>query len=438
MKRGILLALGLFCFWSAPAAAQTDFVNYLITVTGGKHDQHNLTVCVPMLVHQRYGKLTLARMEAPNYKPFGVGQLTPAGILNEGPVKENFVRRELHFVVPVLKAGQTLTFVCAVDNLSRPQSPKETFAWEDTKGQHADLIFARRPVMRYMYQGYDDSAPDKRNRTYKVFHHLFDPEGQKLVTNGGYTSDNVTDPKKLLYPHHRGVQYGFNKCLFGPDFKTRADTWHCQKDDHQAHEGFVQVEAGPFIGRHRVAIAWHGPGKVVFAKEERELTVYHLPGGTLLEFVSRLKPADGPVKLDGDPQHAGFQFRAHNDVAAKTAKRTYYLRPDGQGQPGQTRNWEPKSKKGPVDLPWNAMSFVLDDQRYTACYLNNPRNPGEQRYSERDYGRFGCYFVHDLTKEKPLVVNYRIWLQKGEMTADGARALSQAFIDPPKVAARVH
>ncbi len=438
MKRVVLPALLMLAGLPAAAPAQTDFITYLITVTGGKHDQHNLPVSVPLTLPQRYGKLTLARLEAPNYKPFGLGQLTAPSILNEAAaVEKGQVRREVHFVVPLLKAGQTLNLFCAVDNLARPQPPQETFVWKDTKGRHADLFFANRPVLRYMYQAYDDSTPDQRNQTYKVFHHLFDPSGQRLVTNGGYTDENITDPKKLLYPHHRGVQFGFSRCSYGPDFQKKADTWGCQKD-HQAHAGFLGVEAGPVLGRHRVAVAWHGPEKEVFAKEERELTVYRVPGGTLLEFAARMVPADGPVKLDGDPQHAGFHFRAHNDVAEKTAKQTYYLRPDGQGQPGQTRNWEPKSKKGPADLPWNAMSFVLGDQRYTACYLNHPRNPGEQRYSERDYGRFGCYFVYVLTKERPLVVNYRLWLQEGEITGDAAEALSQAFVAPPKVTARIH
>jgi hypothetical protein len=162
------------------------------------------------------------------------------------------------------------------------------------------------------------------------------------------------------------------------------------------------------------------------------MTVYGIDGGTLLEFASRLKTTDGKVRLDGDPQHAGFQFRAANAVADKTAKQTYYLRPDGKGKPGETRNWDPKNK-GPVNLPWDAMSFVLDGQRYAVAYIDHPNNPGEKRYSERDYGRFGCYFEYDLTPENPLVIHHRIWLQRGEMTGDQVQALSMNFTTPPRV-----
>jgi len=56
------------------------------------------------------------------------------------------------------------------------------------------------------------------------------------------------------------------------------------------------------------------------------------------------------MKLDGDPQHAGFQFRAHNDVATKTAAQTYFLHPDGKGEMGKERNWP--QDKTLVDLPY--------------------------------------------------------------------------------------
>jgi len=179
-------------------------------------------------------------------------------------------------------------------------------------------------------------------------------------------------------------------------------------------------------------IGWYGESDKSFAEEERELTVYNVAGGRLVEFASRLKTTGGKIRVDGDPQHAGFQFRAANDVD-KTKKQTYFLHPDGKGKLGETRNWDPKTKEGPVNLPWYAMSFVLDDQRYTICYLNHPSNPKDTRFSERDYGRFGGYFTQDITEDRPLVVTYRLWLQTGEMTAEQASALRTAFASPPKI-----
>jgi hypothetical protein len=193
---------------------------------------------------------------------------------------------------------------------------------------------------------------------------------------------------------------------------------------------------GQVLGRHRITIGWHGKDKRVFAEEVRELTVYNVPGGQLVEFASRLNTAAGPVKLDGDPQHAGVQFRADNEVFAKTSDQTIFVRPDGVGKPGETRNWEPGTRKGPVNLPWNAMSFVLKSKRYTVAYLDHPKNPKEARFSEREYGRFGSYFECTLEKHKPLTVNYRFWLQDGLMKPEEVATLSTNFIVPVEVTAK--
>jgi hypothetical protein len=195
--------------------------------------------------------------------------------------------------------------------------------------------------------------------------------------------------------------------------------------------------SGVLVGRHRVAIDWHGEKKEVFAREQRELAAYNLGSdgqGLLIDFSSRLTAVAGPVKLDGDPQHAGFQFRAAQEVAEKTKSQTYYVRPDGVGKPGQTRNWP--GDKHQVNLPWKAMSFVVGGQRYTVAYLDHPANPKESRWSERDYGRFGCYFEYELTSEKPLEIRYRLWIQPGEMTVAEVARLSADFAEPVEVSVK--
>jgi hypothetical protein len=187
------------------------------------------------------------------------------------------------------------------------------------------------------------------------------------------------------------------------------------------------------FGLHRLNVSWHGQDGGKFADEERELAFFPMKNGLLVDFRSRLTTdiADG-VKLDGDPQHAGFHFRA-NSAMEKDTKDTYFLRPDGKGEMGQEKNWDPKTKKGPVNLPWDAMSFVLEGKRYTVLYLDHPDNPKEARQSERCYGRIGTYFEYKLTPQKPLFVRYRLWIQDGEMTVEQCEALSRAFTEPVKV-----
>lgn len=382
-------------------------------------DNASVPVCVPVSVSNDKTAAPFASVAFGDEKLFG--QLLDPSVGSRGKAKPGETLRDLCFLVPADKWNPKAAV--AIDGfLDKAPPTGHGFVWKNGD-DFDDLVTPRRPVLRYMHRKYDPSSPDARNKSYKVFHHVWDPEGKRFVTNGGQTNEDVADPKKLLFPHHRGLMFGFNRISYGA--KKTADTWHCTGDAHIEHVKTLEQVGGPIVARHRVLLTWHGPKNEVFAEEEREITVFNLPQGTMIEFATRLKSKVGKVRLDGDPQHAGFQFRAHNDVAEKTAKHTYYLRPDGKGELGQTRNWP--ADKGHVNLPWSVLSFVLGDQRYSVAYLDHPTNPGEKRHSERDYGRFGCYFEYDLAEDRPLVLHHRIWLVKGELTKEQVELQQRAF-----------
>jgi hypothetical protein len=308
-------------------------------------------------------------------------------------------------------------------------SQADGFEWQDESGKHLTLLYDGNPALRYMYEALDDSTKERREETMKPYHHVWCPDGESLLTKG----------PGGLFPHHRGLFYGFNKITYGEG--QQADTWHNRQGEWQSHEQELDRQTSGDSASHKVAIDWHGRDGKVFAHEERSLAIKRgeLDGveGWQIDFASTLAPAEEfeAVHLDGDPQHAGFQFRASQEVPDKTAKQTYYLRPDGKGKEGETRNWDhtkpdaPGNKKS-ENLPWNALSFVLGDQRYTVVYLDHPHNPKPSRYSERDYGRFGSYFVADATKEKPVKVKYELWIQPGEMTVQQCEQLYNRFIEP--------
>jgi hypothetical protein len=109
------------------------------------------------------------------------------------------------------------------------------------------------------------------------------------------------------------------------------------------------------------------------------------------------------------------------------------VRTDGKGAVGETRNWDVNSRNAELNAqcenrPWLAMSVVIGGNRYTVLYIDHPNNPKPARYSERDYGRFGSYFVADVTQEKPLDVKYRVWVQEGEMTVEECAAKQREFV----------
>lgn len=337
--------------------------------------------------------------------------------------------RELHFVVPELKAGTS--FTCAINfPVSFSDELKAIgYRWSDDGEFATDLKYhverkdSSLSTLRYVHPKLDDTDAKTREATYKPFHHVYSPNGERIVTKGPGGQ----------FTHHRGLYFGFNRITYGED-KLTCDVWHCKAPAYQRHEDVLSTEEGLVLGRHRVQIAWHGTKGEKFAEEHRELTSFNAGKNQFIEFASVVRTTGGNIRLDGDPQHAGFHFRADNEVAEKTKSQTYYLRPDGKGKPGETRNWDAKSRNPlAVNEPWKVLSFVLGGVRYSALYLDHPNNPKEARSSERDYGRFGSYFEYDITPEKPLKVNYRVILKEGEFTPEEAVRLSNDFVHPPKV-----
>jgi hypothetical protein len=370
-----------------------------------------------------------APLPAGDVKAYNVVELpdgrTAAAQVTAAPLLAEARERTLVFILPTAEAGAATAVKPGV--ITHVKAPP-AFRFVEKKGEHVDLVFDGRKVLRYMNAPRDGSSKDAHELTFKPFHHVFDPAtGETLLTNGaGLAAD-----KSLTFPHHRGLFYAFNKISYGD--QKDVDTWHGRRGEYTLHKAMLAEEAGPVLGRHTAALAWHGRDGKPFADEKRELTAYNVPGGTLIDFASVLTTTLPKVRLDGDPQHAGFHFRAAMEVAKTGKQNTYYLRPDGKGKVGETRNWDPKTKQGPVNLPWDAMSFVVGGKRYTVLRMNHPDNLGEARGSERDYGRFGDYFEYDLTPEKPLRVKYRVWVQEGEMTVEQCAAMHKGFADPPKV-----
>ncbi len=340
-----------------------------------------------------------------------VGQVLPAGL----NISAKDGEKEVVFVAAKLNKG---------DNSVTIGAPTTTdaagFKWQKNDNSTLDLLFADKKMFHYQFAKLDEKDVKTREATYKPYHMVYDSKGEGFITKGPGGK----------FTHHRGIYYGFAKCSYaGADGKVfKADTWHCHGKAYQSHEEFLSEIAGLICARTTVKINWHGQEGEVFATEIRELSFYFVNGVKVVDFASSLSSELQYVNIDGDPQHAGFQYRSSNFVADKTAKQTYYIRPnEGKDAPGKTKNF-PQDKEM-TNLLWKAQSCVVEDQRYTICYLDHPGNPKPSFYSERDYGRFGSFFKTKIEPGKPLNIRYRLYIQENELEPATVEQRSQLFLD---------
>ncbi len=102
----VVALLALTC----SSASAADEKKIELTITGGKVDAKNVPVVVPLEVTPEMAKTKHVGIKRADSKDTLIGQWTGPGLLTENiPAKDKaLVRRDLHFIIPELKAGATV------------------------------------------------------------------------------------------------------------------------------------------------------------------------------------------------------------------------------------------------------------------------------------------------------------------------------------------
>ncbi len=260
----------------------------------------------------------------------------------------------------------------------------------DTPGQHADVVVAGKPLVRYMYN-FDEA---NKFDTAKVYLHVMAPDGESTLTKG--TGDK--------FPHHRGIFIGWNKISHGG---KSYDIWHVKNTD-QKHVSFSSAAPDDKTTPITANIAWRDSEGKVLINESRSYIVRHDDPAAyaLIDVVTTLTPVGSDIVLNGDPEHAGIQFRAHEEtVANKSAKYTF---PETLA--------DEKAVKAAQDLPWIALNYQNKGNSWSVQFMNHPDNPKNTRHSAyRDYGRFGHFPVVKIADGSSATLRYRVRITAGDM-----------------------
>ena len=297
----------------------------------------------------------------------------------------------------LMKIPCTLALAAALTTFSAPAEPTIT----DTEGQHLTISEPDgKPVVRYEYAHELGEDGKVTFDTAKVFHHVLGPDGAPITKGPGGK-----------FPHHRGIFIGWNKLKHGGHTH---DLWHV-KNTTQKHRTFKTQEANDKAATVTSLIDWIGNDGMAVVGETRTVTTHFTDDGAyaLIDFTSVLTGANGAVELNGDPEHAGIQFRPSQKVAEnKSAKYTFHK----EGVTAQ-------KDRG---LPWVAETFEIDGQHWTVQHMSHPDNPENSRWSAyRDYGRFGEFPVIKIAEGESVTLKYRFRVTKGK--APKRSVLSAAY-----------
>jgi hypothetical protein len=261
------------------------------------------------------------------------------------------------------------------------------------------------------------AAPYDRERhaeTCKVFHHAFDPAGRLLTKGLGGT-----------YDHHRGLFLGWNQLNWrGRSF----DFWHCRNGETQRfHAAIDPAELGLSGDWQVVEVHWCTGADELVLQELRALRARDLGRGVVaLDVAVALHAVSTPVRLAGDPQHSGQQFRALQEFAPAGAAKVRYLRPAGAAA-SRDDIW--------TGCDWIAAILPLADGEVTVLRVEGSGNPQPTTWSTRDYGRFGATFATEVTPNLPLQLQWTYVIASGARDAAfcAAQAAAAQSIAVPRI-----
>jgi hypothetical protein len=317
----------------------------------------------------------------------------------------------VYWIEPGVAAGKTVDLELVL--AAGPGSRAGSFRFElDEEGQ--ELLRGEVPVYRYVTT-YD---PQQHADTHKPYHQIYRFSGEGFITKG----------PGGVFPHHKGVYLGWNRTRLASG--ATHDFWHAPRE-FQKHRSFARDRelTGPVLARSVSSTDWITPQGEVAVRDQREVRTWSLSEDELLlDFTLTIQPVGGDIRLGGDAHHAGFQFRAAQEVAENAAASTILHPPGAERLEGDL--W--------AAAPWMAMSFDVGGEPYTVVHMDHVKeNPDNTTYSTRTYGRFGAFFSRDVTESEPLVLRYRLLVigarDEERVSVEALQARHRDFIEPPVV-----
>ncbi len=382
--------------------------DYAVTVSAPDHDYREAPVRFTISAPRNFAAVALFEKDTPV------------------PVQDRMIdgsRLEVTFIAHALKKGQSANYRLAFEANARPV-PVSGVILDRTADGDLDIRINNELFARYDTH----TGPNK-----PYFYPVFAQGGKRIVRRYGVEK---VDGETHDHPHHRGIWFTHGE-VNGEDFWSEEP-----KSAKTVNTGYEEVKSGPVCGYFRAKTDWISHEGKKIAEDTREVRVYNVANGRMMDFEVTMKPVGGPLVF-GDTKEGSFGIRVPDSmrVVAGKEKGAGHIESSTGIKDGAT--WGKKAAwvdyYGPVE--GETLGMAIFD------HPSNLRHPAT--WHVRDYGLFAVnpFGLHDFNNDKEhpklgehtvpegqsITFRYRVLFHKGGTAEANITDAWNAYSDPPKV-----
>jgi len=330
-------------------------------------------------------------------------------------------KTQVSWIVRNLKKGESIRYKLAFEPVNRPAPTSGVLI--DRNGANLDIRLNNELFTRYD----TTTGPNK-----PYFYPLLGPGGKHMTRR--YPLEKVPG-EEPDHPHHRGMWFTHG-AVNGEDYWSEG-----ARAAKTVHRQYDEVASGPVYGYFRAVTDWITKDGKKAAEDVREVCVYNVTDGRLLDFEVTVRATEGPLVF-GDTKEGSFGIRVPESIRVK-----------GGGGHIETAAGHKDADAWGKRAEWVDYYGPVEGETLGIAILDHPQNLRHPTYWHvRDYGLFAVnpFGLHDFTGDRAnpkvgdytipaggsLTFRYRIFLHRGTTSEARIACLWAAYADPPKVEAR--
>lgn len=336
------------------------------------------------------------------------------------PVQARLVGRkaEITWIVRDLRRGGSIRYELAFERVSRPAPTSGVLV--EKRGADIDICLNNALFTRYD----TTTGPNK-----PFFYPLYGPGGKPMTRR--YPLERIPG-EEPDHPHHRGMWFTHG-AVNGEDYWSEGP-----RAARTVHRRYEEVASGPVYGYFRAVTDWITKEGKKAAEDVREVWVYNVADGRLMDFEVTVRATEGPLTF-GDTKEGSFGLRVPESIRVRGGSGHIETAAGHKDADAWGKRAEWVDYYGPVE--GETLGVAIFD------HPKNLRHP--TTWHVRDYGLFAVnpFGLHDFTgaRDNPhlgdctvpkggsLTLRYRIFLHRGTTAEARIGDVWAAYADPPGV-----